>query len=543
MANVIVLMNDTFRRDHMGAYGNDWVHTPNFDHFAEQSAVFERAYIASYPTIPNRWDLATGRYGFPIRGWEPLASEDVTLAQILTAAGYTTQLIYDPPQIGYHNFDYTRGFQAWWWIRGQHADPYITDPGIPQPVGAQWHKVKSVEGMRLFRRNQGVQRYDRDHTVARISQAAIDWLETNHRHEKFFLWVDMWDPHEPFDPPWYDIVHYHDPDFEGDRLHYPPYGRNTYMTEEEAAYVRALYAGLVTQTDRWVGRIFETIGRLRLHENTLILHITDHGHLFGEHDLEGKPGGQLGNLYETTARVPMIMRHPEGVGAGARVQGLVQPVDLLPTILDFLGVPTPENVEGQSLWPLVRGDADDLRDYVVSGRFPAVIEGQTRQPGVGHVFDGWVGSDRVVEALTVTQKDWAMICSPLGRPSELYDLAADPEQKSDVLDRHPERAEKMYGKAVDALRAGGASEARLRPFTDGVPSEPVSESQELWAFDDDRGTKIGFPVEADAVAVGRDRDGELIRSIKKTSLGNLLADDPRNLVYVHGQYYWASDLS
>ncbi|MCH7740962.1 MAG: sulfatase-like hydrolase/transferase, partial [Chloroflexi bacterium] len=70
--NVIVLMNDTFRRDHMGAYGNDWIHTPNFDHLAEQSAVFDRAYIASYPTIPNRWDLATGRYGFPTRGWEPL---------------------------------------------------------------------------------------------------------------------------------------------------------------------------------------------------------------------------------------------------------------------------------------------------------------------------------------------------------------------------------------------------------------------------------------------------------------------------------------
>ena len=112
MANVIVLMNDTFRRDHMGAYGSEWIHTPNFDRLAEESAVFDRAYIASYPTIPNRWDLATGRYGFPTRGWEPLAPDDVTLAQILTAAGYTTQLLYDPPQLGYHTDDYTRGFQA-----------------------------------------------------------------------------------------------------------------------------------------------------------------------------------------------------------------------------------------------------------------------------------------------------------------------------------------------------------------------------------------------------------------------------------------------
>ena len=91
--------------------------------------------------------------------------------------------------------------------------------------------------------------------------------------------------------------------------------------------MKALYAGLVTQVDRWVGRILETFERLQLDKNTLVLQLTDHGHLFGEHDLEGKPGGQLGNLYETTTRVPMMMRHPDGLGAGKRIQGLAQPVD------------------------------------------------------------------------------------------------------------------------------------------------------------------------------------------------------------------------
>ena len=67
--NVIMLLNDTFRRDHLGLYGNDWIKTPNFDRFAQQSAVFEQAYIGSYPTIPNRWDHHTGRYGFPLPGF------------------------------------------------------------------------------------------------------------------------------------------------------------------------------------------------------------------------------------------------------------------------------------------------------------------------------------------------------------------------------------------------------------------------------------------------------------------------------------------
>ncbi|MCH7905987.1 MAG: sulfatase [Chloroflexi bacterium] len=541
--NVIVLMNDTFRRDHMGAYGNDWIRTPNLDRLASESAVFDRAYIASYPTIPNRWDLATGRYGFPIRGWEPLDPDDVTLAQVLSAAGYTTQLIYDPPQIGYHNFDYTRGFDAWSWVRGQHTDPYVTDPTVPTPLRADYYKIKSPDALKLYWRNQGLQKYDRDYTVSRIAGEACDWIEANATLDRFFLWVDMWDPHEPFDAPWYDLKLYADPDFDGQVVHYPPYGRNTFMTAAESKHVRAMYAALVTMTDRWVGRILDTLERTGRLDDTMVVHITDHGHLFGEHDLEGKPGGQFGNLYETITRVPMLIRHPGGAGAGSRVQGLVQPVDVLPTVLDFLGVDPPDNVHGHSLWPLVRGDVEDVRDHVVSGRFPAVLEGETRQPGVGHLFDGWVGSDRVVEALTVTERDWAMICSPRGRASELYDLEADPDQLDNVIDQHPDRAETMYAKAVAALRDGGASAARLRPFLEQMPDTPVVASEPLWGFKDDEGKTITFMSEAEAVGMGRDPDGVPNRSIFKTSMGDLLADNPRNLVFTHGQYYWAEDLA
>jgi len=561
--NIIVLMNDTFRRDHIGAYGNDWIHTPNLDGFAEQSAVFDRFYIASYPTIPNRWDIATGRFGFPIRGWEPLSPGDVTVAQLLSQAGYTTHLIYDPPQIGYHNFDYTRGFDAWWWVRGQHADPYMTDPEIPQDIGAQYHKCKTVSAMRLYRRNQGVQRYDRDHKVARIAGAACDWLETNHSLDRFALFVDMWDPHEPFDPPWYDLARYADPDFDGDQIIYPPYGRSGYMSPDEAQHVRALYAGQVTTVDRWVGRILETVERLRLDSTTLVMFMTDHGHLFGEHDLEGKPGGQLGNLYEETTRIPLMVRHPEGLGAGTRVPGFAQPVDILPTLMEIAGGPRqdPEaegmaeanvvpvdgegggEVAGQSLWPLISGDKSSIRDHVVSGRFPAVVEGKERQPGVGHLFDGWVGSDRVVEALTVTETDWAMICNPKGRPSELYDLENDPHQLDNVIDLHPDRAAAMYRRAVEALEQGGALPARLRPFTEGVAQAATDLAQELWSFADDGGKEIAFTSEGQALAVGRDAEGNPNRRVTHTTFGELLSRDPKALIYVHGQYYWASDLA
>ncbi len=541
--NVIVLLNDTFRRDHLGCYGNTRVKTPSFDRFAQQAAVFEQAYIASYPTIPNRWDHHTGRYGFPIRGWEPLSSEDVTLAQLLSQHGYTTYLIYDPPQLGYHNFDYTRGFTAWNWVRGQHADPYITDPDIPTPLPAQRHKLRGVEATRLYLRNQGYRRYERQYKVARIAQAAMDWLEVNYRLDRFFLWVDMWDPHEPFDPPWYDHALYADPDYKGDHLIYPQYGRWDYMTPEELRDVRALYAGQVTLTDRWVGYVLDTIEKLGLLRNTLVIWTTDHGHLFGEHDLEGKPGGQYGNLYETTTRIPLLVRHPDGLGQGQRIRGLVQPPDTLPTILDALGIPVPSHVHGQSLLPLMDGSGRSRRRYAFSGRFPAVLAGVTRQPGVGRLFDGWAGSDRVVEALTVTDDRWALIASPQGRPSELYDLASDPAQERNVIDQHPEVARRMHKALVEFLQEHGASPERLRPFTEGLPQAGVERSLPLWAFRDDRGRAIAFPSEEQARALALSKDGNSSRPVTRTTFGDLLDHDPVSLVQAHGQYYWARDLA
>ena len=85
--NIILLMNDTFRRDHLGCYGNEWIATPHLDRFAQRSAVFDQYYIASYPTVPNRWDMLTGRFGFPTRGWEPLSGA----AQVRSRSGHRTE--------------------------------------------------------------------------------------------------------------------------------------------------------------------------------------------------------------------------------------------------------------------------------------------------------------------------------------------------------------------------------------------------------------------------------------------------------------------
>ncbi len=536
--NVIVIVNDTFRRDHLGCYGSSWVHTPNLDAFAERSAVFDQYTIASYPTVPNRWDMAVGRFGFPTRSWEPLRRGDVTLAQVLAQHGVHTQMIWDTPMLGLHDYNYTRGFKGVTFVHGQKGDPWITAPDLPIRFPAQPHKIKNLPSLAGYLRNHFDRRHEREYCVARTMTEAIEWLETNAGHERFFLYVDMWDPHEPFDSPWYDYGRYADPNYRGDQINYPQYGRPTYMTPEEHQNVRALYAGCVTLVDRWVGYFLDMAERLGLFRNTLIIWTTDHGHLFGEHDLQGKPGAEMGRLYEVTTRIPLLVYHPEGLGAGIRVPGIVQPPDLFPSILEFMGIPVPPGVEGRSFWPVVEGQAEG-RTYAFSNRYPQ----STGQVG-GAAFDGWVGSDRVVEPATVTDDTWAFICMPEGLPSELYNLREDPAQTHNVIDAYPDVANRMRDAWLTFLRTHGASEERIRPFVEGITDIHTPLDSELYAFRDDLGQWIAFPTEEEARAVAYQENAPgPRRRVTPIRFGELLSDNPRNLIHLFDQYYWAEDLA
>ena len=190
--NVLILMNDSLRRDHVAAYGDPppwprlgrpagepFIHTPHLDRLAGQSAVFDRFYVSSYPTIPCRTDIFTGRYSFPHRPWQPLEPADVVLAEVVRRAVCLPVLFFDTPPLANDDANFTRGFAGWQWIRGQHADRYNVDPlRVPLPAAA--HKLKNVEATRLYLRNAAERLYERDWMCARTLSAAMDWLELNH---------------------------------------------------------------------------------------------------------------------------------------------------------------------------------------------------------------------------------------------------------------------------------------------------------------------------------------------------------------------------
>jgi len=440
--NIIQIVSDTFRRDHLGCYGNDWIHTEHLDRFARDSVIFDNAYIASFPTIPNRHDLFTGRYTFIYSTWAPLPRDEIIISQLLRQAGYVTMLIVDTPHMirDAHYFD--RGFDAWWWIRGQEHDRYMTNP-----PDAPEERVRALG--RQYLQNVSLRRFEEDYFVAKTMTSAIKWLELNYdQHEKFFLHIDTFDPHEPWDPPkWYADMY--DPEWKGGEVPGGAYivgvprPAASDLTEEQLNHLRALYAGEVTLVDRWVGRLLQKIDDLGLLEDTAIIFTSDHGTYIGEHNYVGKRP----HLYEEVAHIPLIIRLPDSIGApNGRRDEIVQSPDIMPTILELAGVNIPPTVQGWSFLSTIRGEAEEEREIAVSS---ASLVGQ-----------------RLPDYITVTSKRWALLASQVGSEvkSELYDLSRDPGETENLIDERPEVADDLRSKMIKFLRALGTNEETLRKW-------------------------------------------------------------------------------
>ncbi|MDI7274655.1 MAG: sulfatase [Anaerolineae bacterium] len=469
--NLILIICDTLRRDHLGCYGNEWISTPNIDRFASRSIVFDRAYAASFPTVPHRHDVLTGRYTFIDSQWQPLPRDEVVLAEELAKVGYCSMMILDQPHTVENGFHYDRGFTGWEWIRGQETDRWQTAPATP-PWPCDPARLRSPEKIvRVHQRNIHWRRGEEDTFVARTMTASCRWLERNWReHDRFFLYVDTFDPHEPWDAPqWY--VEMYDPGYEGPEVTYPVYGPCDYLTPAELRHARALYAAEVTLVDRWVGRLLEKIEDMGLLENSLVVLTTDHGFYHGEHGLIGKvhitpEWSRYVPLYEEVARIPLIVHFP---GCEARrEQALVQPLDLMPTFLEIAGAPDPGTMHGRSFLPLLEGRPTAWRDYAVTS--PTIIHGAG-------------GGTRP----TVTTDEWSFICAGTVRdtgefesravdglpkrgradeafPSELYHLATDPAQQHDVADRHPEVVRALREEFVRFLKRLGTARRLIEPW-------------------------------------------------------------------------------
>jgi len=451
--NFIIIVSDTFRRDHLGCYGNPWISTPHIDAFAASAQVFENAFSASFPTVPHRRDVMTGRFTATYTPWAPLTKEETVIAEVLSRAGYATAMIADTPHILENGFHFDRGFEGWEWIRGQETDRWKTHPRrTDDPAAAE--KLRNPEGIRSkHRRNIADRRYESDTFVARTMTCTCNWLEENYRDGPFFLYVDTFDPHEPWDAPqWY--VDRYDAGYQGDIVDYPLYARTDFLSEAELKHCRALYAGEVTLVDRWVGRLLEKISDLGLLEDTMVLFTTDHGFLIGEHKIIGKAliaGRNMSYipLYDEINHIPWILHMP-GADAGRR-NAIVQPHDIMPTVLELANVSVPESVTGKSFAGVITDGPDAHRSVAVSAPF---LKGVTARVTVAE--GPWRGIFVPSSQQTAGGKDdkavdgISKVETTGDQPkNQLFNLEDDPGMECNIIDDHPDVAARLRRQMLD----------------------------------------------------------------------------------------------
>ena len=442
--NIIVLVSDTFRYDYLGCNGNAWIGTAALDRFAERAVCFDRHYLSSFPTIPNRTDLFTGRYSFPFHGWQPLAAGIPVLSTIFGAAGYQSQLICDTPHLmkGVHHFD--RGFDGAYWIRGQEGDKPLLKGDLPprmEVAGAKTrvdpHLAKTRFG-NLATLHAWTNRdwaWEEDRFCVRTAQTASRWLEENRGGEPFLLWVDFFDAHEPWDPPEHLVGRYDASGYDGPPMIHPNYGPATAYTQEELANLQAHYAAEIYLVNKWIGYVLDKVEELGLFDNSAVVFTSDHGMFVGEHNRTGKSNihpedDRVWPLYEEISHIPLMIAAPE-VAGGQRVSALTQSVDLLPTLMALAGVEKSDlATHGHSLVPLLTGSAAWPRQYAFSSTF-------IRNGGP-----------------TVTDEHWTYLAyGEHGGAPELYDMQADPQQQQNVIDEHGEVARRMQHALADFLDA------------------------------------------------------------------------------------------
>ena len=361
-ANVVVLLLDSLNRHMVGAYGSTEFDTPNLDRLAARSLRFQHHFAGSLPCMPARHDILCGALDFLWRPWGSIELWEEPVTVPLRAAGVVTKLVTDHPhlfEVGGEN--YHTDFTGWDYERGHESDPWRTRPD-PSWVGAPSFGRPSMP----YETSRGWFRGEDDFPGPRTMAAAARWLEEEAPDDApFFLFVDEFDPHEPFDTP-EPFASMYDPEWEGPHLIWPPYAKAVLergvLTPEQARQIRANYGAKLTMIDAWLGRVLDVLDRRGLWESTAVVLCTDHGHYLGERDIWGKPGVPL---YEPMVHIPLFVAWP---GEEPRdVNALTTSVDLHATILDVFGSTAEHRTHGTSLVPLIDGGATDVRDHVLAG--------------------------------------------------------------------------------------------------------------------------------------------------------------------------------
>lgn len=443
MTNIILIMTDQHRADALGCYGNDVIETPNLDYLASVGTRFAHAYTPSPSCVPARAALMTGM--------EPWHTGILGMGggQGPMGVGFAHTLPGELAKAGYHAAGVGKmHFYPQRSLNGFH-ETVLDESGREEDPGF-------VSDYRAWFRQQSGGRYDIvDHGIgwnswmARPYHApewmhptnwtvneAIRFLGRRDPSRRFFLKVSFARPHSPYDAPqpYYDRYLRQE-----EKLPAPYRGDWDGMHDDPAEalrpdawrgvkrsadilHARAGYYGSITHIDHQLGRLFERLKKEKLFDSSLILFVSDHGDMLGDHHLWRKT-----YAYEGSARIPMIAKLPGGrpAGAPAVIHAPVVLQDLMPTMLEAAGVPVPAAVDGLSLGSALRGDISGLetRGYIHGEHSTCYSEEQEMQ----YLTDG------VFKYIWFPRLGTEQLFSLRDDLSESEDLAAEPKWREELL--------------------------------------------------------------------------------------------------------------
>ena len=442
--NIVILFVDQLRWSEVGCYGNPVIRTPNLDHLASEGVRFTHAFTNFPSCSPARSTILSGRQArsnglyanqdAPPSTGRP-TNRDITLPEVLAAAGYTTGMIgkwhlTPSPR--------TLGFQkSWQGGTGPGPDGYMHGPWT---VDADYDQSHNYEG----------------HTLLHQSDLAAEFMR-RHRDRPFFLYLTPSPPHMPIAslPEPYRSMYkpadipirpnvWKDGQLPFNERWFKIYLGENYPTTLPAGItlrdLAALYYGQVTAVDDWVARVLKTIQDLGIERNTIVLFSADHGDLLGSHQLFNK-----NEHYDEASRIPLLIRWPGHVKPTVQDKQVISLVDVMPTLLDLCGLKIPDTVQGTSLAPVLLGRKETVGENVAYIETTANEGVRTRQ----YVY--WHNRRNL-------------------RNQHLFDVEKDPYEMQDVI------GNPAYGKVAADLRA------KTLAWRERTPSvQPLNERRPLSA--------------------------------------------------------------
>jgi arylsulfatase A-like enzyme len=420
---VLLITVDTLRADHLPTYGRGGLRTPAINRLADEGVLFERAKSQAPWTLPSFCSLFTSLHPSTVgvrSGGDRLDDAAATLAEYLADAGFLTQAIVTNAWL-MRPFNLQQGFHGYFHFEEREVASY-------QISHMAWYRAATRLGLAL--RWRGAART----SAGPVTDEAIRWLRTNH-NRRFFLWLHYMDPHEPYEPPMQFLPSTPEP-YQGVFRFSSGYLDRTKMRVLRPADVRQferLYDGEIQHLDHHLVRLLGTMDSLGLTDSTLVIFTSDHGEEFLEH-------GDLGHgrtVHDEQLHVPLVLRCPLLLPVGRRVPETVRLLDVLPTVLDLLGIDPVRPLQGQSLVTLLS------------------------EPGTGP-GKCFAEANRSFRAQRSLERGrYKVVADDLLGDVQLFDLVADPREQIDLARDMPSLREELVAELRAAEVENASVAARL----------------------------------------------------------------------------------